>query len=252
MTILVKVWQWLITLYQHQGRLDKTIKVANKALERIKDKTSAGYCDILRRRGFVYYLKGDVEQFLSDVNSALEIAKQNNYELEKAGCLGVLGIYHQERHNFEKALECYQQAIEIKRKLGDKEGVVKLLINLGTPYKGMNRFDESKRLFDEALQTTKEKRLKINCHLEIGRLFHVQGDISKAKKEIELALKLALSTKFANEQGDCYRELARIAYEEDRKDESQKFYQKALKIYDSHGYSAKARALMREEIAKRF
>lgn len=252
MAILVKVWQWLIMLYQYQGKLDKAISVADKALNRIKDQTSAGYCDILKRRGFVYYLKGDKEKFLADVNRALEIAEQNKHELEKAGCLGVLGIYYQDtKHDFEKALECYQQAIEIKKRLGDKESAVKLQINIGTLYKEMKRFDESRRSLDEALRTTKEKRLKINCHLEIGRLYHVQGNISKAKEEIELALGLALPTKFVNEQGDCYRELVRIAYEEDKKDKSWEFYQKALEIYKSYGYLAKVKA-MEDEIAKRF
>lgn len=252
MTILVKVWQWLIMLYQYQGKLDRAIAVANKALKRIGNKTSAGYCDILKRRGFVYYLKGDKGQFLADVSSALEIARQNKHELEKAGCLGVLGIYYQDtRHEFKKALECYQEAIKIKRELGNKESVVKLLINIGTLYKEMGKFDDSKRSFEKALQTTREKRLKINCYLEIGRLFHAQGDISEAEGKIQLALKLALPTKFVNEQGDCYRELARIAYKKNEKDKSQKFYQKALEIYRDHGYSAKVKA-MEDEIVKKF
>jgi len=252
MTILVKVWQWLIMVYQYQGKLDKAIAVANIALGRIKDKTSAWYCDILKRRGFVYYLKGDAKQFLLDVNSALKIAEEKNYELEKAGCLGVLGIYYQDTKNdLEKALKCYQQAIKIKKKLGAKESVVKLLINIGTLYRAMGKFREAEQSLNEALQSSKEKRLVINCHLEIGRLFHAQGNISKAKDEIKLALDLSLSTKFVNEQGDCYRELARIAYEDDKKDESRKFYQKALEIYNSHGYSAKAQ-MIRHEFAGKF
>lgn len=204
----------------------------------------------MKRRGFVYYLKGNKEKFLTDVNHALEIAEQNNHEQEKAGCLGVLGIYYQDtKHDFEKVLEYYQQAIEIKKRLGDKEGVVKLLINIGTLYKEMKRFGEAEQSFKETLQTTKEKRLVINCHLEIGRLFHAQNDISRAEEEIKLALNLALPTKFVNEKGDCYQELARIAYEKNEKDKSQEFYQKALEIYKTHGYSAKAKAL-EDEIAK--
>ena len=248
---LAKVWATMISFYQYEGKLDKAIKIADKALKRIKDKTSAGYCDILRRKGFVCYLKGDIEQFLLDVNSALEIAGHYSHEAEKAGCLGVLGIYYQECDDFEKALECYQQAIEIRKKMGDKEGLAKLRVNLGTLYKGMKKFEESEHLFKEALETTKERRVKINCHLEMGRLFHAQGDISGAKKEVELALKIARPTKFMNEKGDCYRELARIAYREGKKKESRGFYQKALEIFDVHGYTDKARK-MREEISERF
>ena len=252
MTILVKVWQWLIMLYQYQGKLDKAISVADKSLKRIKDRTSAGYCDILKRRGFVYYLKGNKEKFLNDVNRALEIAEQNNHEPEKAGCLGVLGIYYQDtKRDFEKALGCYQQAIKIKKRFDNKESVVKFQINIGTLYKEMKKFDEARQSLEEALRTTKERRLIINCHLEIGRLYHTQGNISKAKEEIELALNLALSTKFVNEQGDCYRELARIAYEEGAKDKSREFYQKALKIYKVHGYSAKVKTI-EDEIVKKF
>ena len=252
MKILFKVWQWLIMHYQYQGELNKAITIANKALKQIKDKTSAEYCDILKRRGFIYYLKGNIKQFLLDVNTALKISEQYNYQLEKAGCLGVLGIYYQQTMaDFKKALQYYQQAIKIKKKLKQKESVVKLLINMGTLYKNMGKINKAQQLFKQALQTTKEKRLKINCHLELGRLFHTQQNTTQAKKEINLALKLALPTKFVNEQGDCYRELARINYEENKKSVSQKFYQKAFNIYHQHGYSAKARAI-KNEVSEKF
>ncbi len=253
MAILLKAWQWLIRVYQYQGWLDRAIGIADTALKLIKDKNSAGYCDILRRRGFIYYLKGNAQQFLLDVNSALEIAEKNNYELERAGCLGVLGIYYQDTgRNFEKALEYLEKAREIRRSSGDTEGEAKVLINLGTLYRGKENFFESKRYLERAIQITKDKRLKINCHLELGRAIHIlQNYLLEAKKEVELALQLALPTRFVNEQADCYRELARITFEEGDKEKSRDYYQKALEIYKKYGYSAKAEAI-EEEIAKRF
>ncbi len=136
--------------------------------------------------------------------------------------------------------------IVIQKKLDQAEEVAKLLINLGTLYKEMKRFTEAEKSFAQARQLSREKRLEINSHLELGRLFYAQGNFSKAKEEIELALKLALATKFVNEQGDCYRELARIAAQENRKEKSQEFYQKALEIYRRYGYAAKTQALSKE------
>ncbi len=252
--ILVKTWQCLIVFYQDQGQLDEALTVANYALEnlkRLKQQSSADYCDILKRRGFVYYLKGDVARFLSDVDEALAIAEENHPELAIAGCVGVLGIYYQDTgpHDLNQALDCISRALEIQNRIGERESAVKLMINLGALRRARKEFAESLQVLRVALnvaQSLKLTRPIINCHLEIGKLFLAQDNLAMAKRKLNLALKLSESTNFANEKGDCYRELARVAAQRGAKKASQAFYQKALAIWQGYGYQQKATAVAKE------
>jgi tetratricopeptide (TPR) repeat protein len=248
--LLALVGSFLIRNCQYRGKLRGALAVANGVLqwmEIISGKWSAGYCEILKSKGFVYYLKGDNAKFLLYVYSALEITEQRGYESVEAGCLGVLGIYHQNTcHDLQEASGYYREAIGIQRSLGDKRSETSLLIHLGSLLKEKREFNESEKCFEDALAITNDSRLRINCHLELGRLFHAQSNLGQAKEEVNKALRLALHTQFISEQGDCYRQLARIAYEEGDKEGSHNFYLKALRIYDDYGYDRKSERLMKE------
>lgn len=98
---------------------------------------------------------------------------------------------------------------------------------------------------------TTDKRVRINCCLERGRLFHAEGKLEQAQAEVGRALAAALATRFVNEQADCYRERARLAYESGDEGEAKGCYEKALEIFQRHGYWAKAEALQKE-IAEKF
>jgi tetratricopeptide (TPR) repeat protein len=247
---LAKIWLRLIALCQHRGQLDKAIAMAEMALGHLKDKTSPEYCLILAKRGFIVLLKegGGVQNF--DMRAALELARQNGHKVAEGQILGMLSIYHQERGELEEAERCSQKAIAIQREMGDRESLAKLLIGLGTIRRALGQFKESRRALKEALRLTRDTRVEINCHLELGRLLHAEGEIQAAREEIQQALNMVLDTGYVNEQGDCYRELGRLALKADDEKSTRHFYRMAMELYFDYGYKAKVEAL-EKEIAER-
>jgi tetratricopeptide (TPR) repeat protein len=249
-----KCQQQKLIRYQSKGMLDRGIELANKLIENnLVKKDSREYCDLLKRRGFLYYLKGDINNFLDDVNRSLHITEKEvidneRYLLEKSNCLGVLGLYYQDtKKDYKTALEYYKEAIEIKKEIRDDiENINKILINIGTLYKETHDYLASENSFIFVLIKTTDKRLKINCHLELGRLYNIQGDILKAKEELKSAFKLIPRRSFINERADCYRELARIAKKEHDKKTSSEMYNKALELYKKHGYLIKEKEIEKE------
>ena len=68
------------------------------------------------------------------------------------------------------------------------------------------------------------------CMDLVATSMEINRNTNQIKYGIGLALEIVLPTKFVNEQGDCYRESARIARKEGEKNKSQEFYQKAFEL----------------------
>ena len=62
--------------------------------------------------------------------------------------LGVVALY---RAKHEKARECFERSLSLKRALGDLSGVASCLLNLALTLSGTARFDEADRALDEAI-----------------------------------------------------------------------------------------------------
>jgi tetratricopeptide (TPR) repeat protein len=173
------------------------------------------------------------------------------HQAAEAKILGMLSIWYQETGDLKKAEEYLQEALGIQRELEDKESLAKLLVGLGTLYRARGNFQGSRGALEEAQSLTTDQRVGINSHLELGRLFHVQGKLVEARAEILLALNMTRHTEWVNERADCCRELARIAQESGNLAESMEFYRRAYALYEDYGYRAKAMATMEEMRAER-
>ena len=243
---LMKLRLWQIAHYQYSGQLDKAVAKLDRLIEKHEhDRSLALYADLLKRRGFIYYLKGDNEKFLQNLSVALDIAKKNKFHAEEANCRGVLGIYYQQTEkNLEKALNFYDRAISIKWRLFDFIGLEKLAINKATLLKEMNNYDEAIRLLTQVLQTTKDKRLKINCNLELGRLYLQKKDLSEARDYLLEAIRLVKNTQFVNEKGDCYRELGHLHFQQGDFVSSNENYTKAFQFYSQYGFKEKSHQML--------
>lgn len=247
MKFLMMFFRWLISFFQYSGKLNSGIKTCNVILKIFNNQNSRVHCDVLKRRGFLYYLKGDVDQFLLDVNLSLQLSKTNKYRLEEGRCYGVLSIYYQEKlGNLLKALEYCQMSIDIQKGLAPKGSLVKLYIGKGIIFRKIGKFDDALETFSEALKMTRDKRLKINCYLESGRTYFARIRTKEARQSLLYALKILRRTNFANEKGDCYRELARIAIFKGNINYAAVYYQIAIAIYKKHGFNSKAKELEEE------
>ncbi len=249
MRAFYKFQQLKFMRYQNKGMLDRGIELANKLIKNnVVKEDSREYCDTLKRRGFLYYLKGNIHGFLEDVMLSLHAAEKNKFFLEESNCLGILGLYYQDtKKDFEKAIKFYKEAIDIKKRIRDDiENINKIQINMGTLYRETGNYLASENSFVFVLAKTTDKKLKINCHLELGRLYNIQENLLKAKEELQTALKLLPRRSFVNERADCYRELARIARKEHDRKTSSEMYKKAFYLYKKHGYIAKEMEIKKE------
>jgi tetratricopeptide (TPR) repeat protein len=77
--------------------------------------------------GRIALTTGNVQASLEPLNRALSLSIQVGNDEEKATSLHAIGYAYESLNKPEEALRNYQQALEIRRKIGEKRGIAKSL-----------------------------------------------------------------------------------------------------------------------------
>lgn len=148
------------------------------------------------------------------------------------------GHYYNLVGEYDKAIEFYQQALEIGRKLGKDHAVALQLNNIGMVYSLLGQHDQALDLFHQSLDIFKQlKREKSISSLlnNIGEAHKSLGYYKKALKYFHQALKI--SNNLGNKEGIAteYNNIAQVYEIMGQYRKSLDYYQQALDIFSKLG-----------------
>ena len=162
-----------------------------------------GCAEVLINIGRVYREMGQFERSLSFLNDALDIYEKRKEELSREEnlrprhsyccALEVTGIIYSQLKQYEKAQEYLLSNITNRRNLGDPEGIMQGLINLGASYsesdpeKALSYFLEAKDCNDPHISIIPKIALINN----IGGCYENKGDYEQALDYYNKALQMA-------------------------------------------------------------
>ncbi len=162
-----------------------------------------GCAEVLINIGRIYREMGQFEKSLSFLNEALDIYENHKDELKleenlrprHSYCcaLEVTGIIYSQLKQFERAQEYLLSNITNRRNLGDPEGIMQGLINLGASYsesdpeKALAYFLEARECNDPKISIIPKIALVNN----IGGCYENKGDYTQALKFYHEALQMA-------------------------------------------------------------
>jgi len=129
------------------------------------------------------------------------------------------GEAHRKDGNFDLAIDEFKQALDLARKIDNREGEVKCLISLGLLYWNIGKLKESSEKYIKALFIAKKfnlEDLKDSCQkaLEIYRLykegkkFCSSGEYKKSIESFKQAIELAEKTKSKEHKLKCLRQMS--------------------------------------------
>ena len=108
--------------------------------------------DVLAAMGLAYQDLNKLDDAMRNYQEALEIRKKVGNQKGIASTLGQIAQVQDTQGDFNGALASYKEAIEVDRKIGDKAGLARNLMNLGTLYHDHGKYDEALKFTGEALQ----------------------------------------------------------------------------------------------------
>ena len=170
-------------------------------LERYQDAAKTAFaCDaFLTRRGY--------SQLLVDLYGKLyrlwhPAAAQ--HEAYTDVCIG-LGNASQALGQYQQAIDYLQQALAIKREIGDRNGEANALIGLGLAYYSLGQYQQAIDYLQQALAITQEigdRHGEANALINLGQVYRALGQYQQAIDYLQQAL--AIKREIGDRNGEAY------------------------------------------------
>jgi tetratricopeptide (TPR) repeat protein len=100
-----------------------------------------------------------------------------------------------DRGDFAAARQCYEQQLEIATRIGNQQGVIHAVGNLGNVYLDQHSYSQALNYYQQALDTTAQiGYMQAACVLvgNMSEIYRQQGDYERSLKCCEQALAIAL------------------------------------------------------------
>jgi tetratricopeptide (TPR) repeat protein len=174
------------------GKWDQAVRLLRCALEmadKVEDKGKSGAKTRILL-GDLLWKRGHFEEALEVLQEAKRLAEQASDDRTLGDAAYHLGeLYyieafymHQRDHN--EALECHNEALALRKKAGDRHGVVHSLSRLGTIYEQTEKPDEALEYHNEAIRIANE----IGYERGLDRPITHLGAFHYRRSEFETAL----------------------------------------------------------------
>src|SRR5271157_1649968 len=191
----------LALLYEGAARFDDARKRLVTVLA-----ADPKYVDALYARGRVEIKDGKSDAALDFLNTGLSLAIKLDNKTEKGNFLNALGLAYQDLGKPEDALSSLQQALEIRKSIGDERGTELTLSNiagiqdrLGNSKAAMSNYQAA---IDLARKIGDKDGLALNT-MNLGSFYYDHGNYDEALKLAKQALQIYRETGDKRNQAQC-------------------------------------------------
>jgi tetratricopeptide (TPR) repeat protein len=196
----------------------------------------SGEARALHNLGLIYYQQGQEMQFWQHLEYSWEFLIPDEQMPVTAKRMRRYRQQSLEAQRYlHRALHYLEQALFIRREIGEREGTGKTLHNLGRVYSALHQKELALDYYEEALDTTREvgDRMEEEQVLHnLGRLCNTLGKKEKlrALEYLEQALRIQQEVGDRKEEGMTWNSQGRVYDDIGKKQEAWLSYQQALRI----------------------
>jgi len=154
--------------------------------------------EILRKKGFVLYLKGEINEALKNYQQSLTIAEQIGNKVLEYEALGKIGLFWYDKEDLDKSQQFYTKAYSICNQMGNFSDELILLEKIGKSYYDQKNLDKSQQIYKDALSIAEQLGyLSKQAELLdlIGGIYFLKSNLSEGLKYAESCLQILESTK---------------------------------------------------------
>jgi len=154
-----------------------------------------------------------------------------------------LGLVCYRQGDYAKAKTYYEQALRIKREIGDRQGESSTLLNLGLASANLGCYGEARRYYERSLQICREighRWIESFTLSSLGQLFHHLGNVDVAWEHSQQALRIAQEIGSRDLEGSTSINLGHTLAGLGRLAEAASAYQRAISLQRELGQTNQA------------
>lgn len=194
----------LYEVYLLQNKYDEAIEFCQQSIAVLKkSKLTVRLATLYYSLGVIYYrltvdgrsgVKVDcTEQCLESFKESQSIAKQFSHYNSMMSSFNGIGNLYWEKGDDEQALQYYQRALPIARKVSDFTVAATIALNMGSAYKRMGKVDDAYTYLVYALNTfegfaTKNSNIWlyiVMCRVKLAEIYYLRKQFDKAHKMLD-------------------------------------------------------------------
>jgi tetratricopeptide (TPR) repeat protein len=218
----------LATLHENSGQFQQAREVYAKLLER-----DPKWVDALLGNGRVLIQLQQPNESLDYLSRALSLSIELDNERARGNVLQALGIAYKNLGKFNDALKNYQEALEIRRRLGQKTLVAASLNEIGNVRSLLGETEAALKSYDEALRIRREigDRRGIGTVLvNLGALHNGRGQPDAALTVYREALQIQREIGNRSMEALCLNGIGSAYASKGQYDDAQTYYERALTL----------------------
>jgi len=223
-------------LYEDTASLDKARAYYQKLLARDpKD------VDALLHMGWVELRGNNSQGSLDYLNRALTLAVQLGNDEEKGLILDAVGTAYQHMNKLDDALRNFQEALDVKRRLGDKAGIAETLNWMGQSQQYAGKSDQALKSLQEALRLHREVGDKMGLGgnlLDLANLYESIGQYDQALSMAKEGLPVLREVGDRQNEATCLNEIGWIYLDKADYENAMTYFQQALDLRQKVGSPA--------------
>ena len=215
-------------LYEADIILDKAKERYNFVLQR--DPKSA---DALLALGRVEVMDGNPQNGIDYFERARSLAVQNDNQEQNAAALHAIGVGYKSLNKTEDALRNLQEALVIRRKIGQKRGMAASLNEIAKVSAQAGDTKTTLTSFTEALDLRREigdKRGVGGTLLDLGNFYDDQGDHDKALDYYRQSLQIEREIGDEGMQAICLNNIGNARFAKGDYEDALTYFQQALQL----------------------
>jgi len=219
----------LADLHERAGRFAQARDALAKVIER-----DPKYTQALLGMARNEIRRGNPEAAFDPLNRALALTNSTENLQSKANLLQAIGIAYKRTTRPEESLRCFQQSLEIKRKLGDKRGMAASLGEIAQAQEDLGDMRESEQTFRESLNLQREIKDKpgisttlLNLAVLLNENFGRPDDALPLLRE---SLQIRREIGNANGEALVLNNIGSVYFQKGKYAEGQTYFERALEI----------------------
>ena len=179
-----------------------------------------------------------LHRLLMEANPSGSDPESNRNAATQMNILNELGLAYDSLSEFNRAIEFFQQALEISRKIGDRNGEAKSLMGRGNAYFSLGQYQQAVYFYEQSLTICTEigdRNGEANSFMGRGNAYFSLGQNQQAIYFYEQALKIYTEIGDRNGEAKSLNGLGSSSYLLGQNQQAIYFYEQSLKIYTEIG-----------------